>query len=93
MIEPIIITTFGVAVIAVFTERLLESFGWFNSLPSSSKRLIAVLLAALVAFVANAIEVLAGGTGGWIEIKVSIAVLVQQVFHALMRDNGKTNDD
>lgn len=89
MIEPIILTTFGVAVIAIFTERLLESFGWFNALPSGSKRLIAVVLAALVAFVGNAIEVWAGGNGGWVEIKLSVAILVQQVFHALMREKGE----
>jgi hypothetical protein len=90
MIEPIILTGIGVSVVAVFVSGLLEQYGWFQDLPSETKRLLAVVLAALIALSGHAIELAATGkfdnpSAFSAALLTALAVTVQQVFHALTR--------
>lgn len=90
MIEPIIITSIGVAGLTIFTSKLLDEFAWFQKLPPETKRLIAISLAALIALLGHSVELAATGqfdnpSAFFAALLSAWAIVVQQVFHALTK--------
>lgn len=90
MIEPIVLTGIGVTLVAAFVSKLLSQYGWFESLPSETKRLIAVVSAALIALLGHAVELAATGkfdspSAFAAALLTAWAIVVQQVFHALTK--------
>ena len=87
-----LLTNVTVAGLSVVSARALEQYNWFQRLAPETKRLIAVLFAALIALTIQTISAMLQNTEPQTfkaVFSTVLATVVQQTYHALAKEDAQ----
>lgn len=82
-----------IVALSVLSERMLESFGWFQRQRSDTKRMLAILVALVIGFMMARLERAAGANEDLSVVYSLIATFVQQFAHALKSSHEDTTEE
>jgi len=91
-IFELLATNITVGWLSAISARVLEQYDWFQRLTKDTKRLIAVLIAALIALTIHMVFAILQNTdpqGFKVALSTVLALLVQQTYHALTKEDAQ----